>query len=196
MKKLLLILVVSVFSVTAIGRSVKIEYGEFDNDFRQLAEFENIELLKLRLVSDSVGADYNLVAVTVSPDSISEQLISTIMPIKLMQDTTEWNVFAKPLSNDSVKIGVPGTNCMAQIHQVSTPMAILLIYKAQTEFNNNEEIPLFAYAQGAEFEMEWQGEIVKGYNYCKVRDCGKHPSEWGKIFKLPTFVYYVLRPTE
>ena len=75
-------------------------------------------------------------------------------------------------------------------------MYILFNYLGQKEFNQKEEIPLFAYSQGAEFEIEYNGETAKGYHYCRVRDCGKHPSEWGKLFNLPSYVYYVLRPKE
>ena len=187
---------VAVVSLAAIGRTVKLEYGEFNDDLKQLTEFQDIDILKIRLVSDSIGGEYDLVAVTVSPDSIQEQLISKFMPVKLSKDTVEWNVFAKPLSPDSVKIGVLRTNYMPIIHHVPTKMCILFNYLGQKEFNQMEEIPLFAYSQGAEYEFEYNGEIAKVYQYCEVRDCGKHPSEWGKLFNLPTYVYYVLRPRE
>lgn len=75
-----------------------------------------------------------------------------------------------------------------------TFQCILYNYLTQSEFDTDEEIPLFAYARGAEHEIEWDGQKLKAYNYCMVRECGKHPSEWGVTFHLPTYIYYVLRP--
>lgn len=194
MRKLFFILIAAVFSLAAIGRTVKLEYGEFDDDLKQLAEFENIDLLKIRLISDTAGGEYDLVAVTIFPDSVHEQLISTFMPIELRKDTTEWNVFAKPLSPDSVRIGIKRTNYQPIVHHVPTKMSILFNYLSQREFHDTEEIPLFVYSEGKKHDIEWDGQIVKAYQYCEVRECGKHPSEWGKAFDLPTYVYYVLRP--
>lgn len=190
----LLILIAALVSFAAFAGTVKLEYGEFDDDLRQLAEFEELRMLKIFLMADSVESKYDLVAVTVTPDSVSEQLISIVMPVTLNRDTIEWNVFAKPLSEESVKIRISGTGCPTRIHDMPTAMSILFECMAQTEFDEKEEIPLFAYSPGAEFEMNWNGETVKGYQYCQVRDCGKHPSEWGKTFNLPSYVYYVLRP--
>lgn len=194
MRKFIFILIITAVSLTAIGRTIKLEYGEFNDDLKQLTEFENIDLLKIRLISDTIGGKYDLVAVTVSPDSTSEQLISAFMPVKLNKDTVEWNVFAQPLSSDSVKIGIMRTNYRSNIHHVPTKMYILFNYLGQKEFNHSEEIPLFVYSQGAEQEIEFKGQTAKIYQYCEVRDSGKHPSEWGKSFNLPTYVYYVLRP--
>lgn len=194
MKKFLVTSIISVISLAAIAHTIKLEYGEFEKDLQRLADFEEIQLLKVRLSVDSVGKEYDLVAVTVSPDSITEQLVSTVLPIKLLHDTTEYAVFAKPLGNDSVKIQVAGSNYHPTIHKMPTSMCILFNYTSQDEFESDDEIPLFVYAPGAEFEMEWEGQKVKGYHYCQVRDCGKHPSQWGKAFGLPTYVYYVLRP--
>lgn len=193
-KRILMAIAVSAISLAAIADTIKLEYGEFDSDLRQLADFEEIQLLKIKLYRDTVETDYDLVAVTVSPDSISEQLISTVMPITLRHDTTEFNVLAKPLGNDSVRIQVAGSNYKSVVHIVPTFQCILYNYLTQSEFDTDEEIPLFAYARGAEHEIEWDGQKLKAYNYCMVRECGKHPSEWGKTFHLPTYIYYVLRP--
>lgn len=39
-------------------------------------------------------------------------------------------------------------------------------------------------------------QVATAYNYCSLRDSGKHPSEWGKLFNLPTYIYYTLRPVK
>ena len=194
MKKVVFILLASVLSLAALARTVRLTYGEFDTDLRQLADFEDIELLKIKLTVDSVGGEYDLVAVTVTPDSIIEQLISSYMPVKLGRDSIEFNVFAKPLGSDSVRIQLAGSNYQPHVHKVPTWMCILFNCVAQTEFNSDEEIPLFAYAPGAEYEMEFNGQKVRGYQYCQVRDSGKHPSQWGKTFSLPPYIYYTLPP--
>lgn len=185
----------SACSFSVFAQSITIKHGEFNDDLRQLAQFENIELLKINFSTDSIEGRYNLIAVTVTPDSISEELLSVIMPIRI-KNGTEFNVMAKPLDTDSVKISVMGTNYPARVHSAHTPNSIIFEYTTQTEFNVGEEIPLFAYAQGKKFETEWNGQLAIGFNYCKVRDSGKHPSEWGKEFNLPTYVYYTLRPVQ
>lgn len=194
MRKYVFILLATVVSLIAVGRTIKLEYLQFDKDLKQLADFAGYDLMKIQLTSDTAGAEYDLIAVTVMPDSVSEELISTVIPVKLHKDTVEWNVIAQPLGSDSVKIGVPGTGYKPTVSHIPTNMKILMECQAQSEFNGNEEIPLFAYTRGKEFEAEWNGKKVKAYQFCEVRQSGKHPSQWGKMFNLPPYVYYVLRP--
>lgn len=188
----LLFLAFLAFSLS--GRNVNLEFlSPTDRYAYDLASFQGINSLSFRIVTDSSGAEYDLVAVEVWPDSVVERHVG-LLPVRLHTDTMEVNVFAKALDAESAKVAIPAWGVMDDIVRQPTAHHILIECIEKDSFCTDDEIPLFAYSGGRPFKVSIGGEIMEAYQFCDVRNSGMHPSAWGKEFNLLPYTYYLLRP--
>ena len=85
----LFLLFLAFLALSLSGRNVNLEFlSPTDRYAYDLASFQGINSLSFRIVTDSSGAEYDLVAVQVWPDSVVERHVG-LLPVRLHTDTME-----------------------------------------------------------------------------------------------------------
>ena len=122
----LFLLFLAFLALSLSGRNIDLEFlSPTDRYAYDLASFQGINSLSFRIVTDSSGAEYDLVAVEVWPDSVVERHVG-LLPVRLHTDTMEVNVFAQALDAESAKVAIPAWGVMDDIVRQPTSHHILI----------------------------------------------------------------------
>lgn len=100
---------------------------------------------------------------------------------------------ALKISDEKIKLYVVIEDMYYSLTELKVKDDCHILIETALNVNQDEEIPVFAYARGIKKRMTFRGTETWAVDYCGLRDAKVHPSEWYKKFGITNYVYYTVR---
>ncbi|MDE5555364.1 MAG: hypothetical protein K2J10_09315 [Muribaculaceae bacterium] len=198
MKKWIVIVFISLFTVALAKNPITVKYNESsDNpEIRGILGALDAYQVTSTLYADSLDAKYYSLWMVICKGEETQRRLMGYYPIQT--DSTVIMLTAVPKDSTNVVIYADRING-APRHQVNIPTAgrLLIGCDYSWEFGENDTIPLIGYSSGIHSKINLgNGIVADRFDICGLRFSKERPLLWREKYGLSDYLYFEVIPVK
>lgn len=195
MKKYICMLFAAMFFIASAKQPITVKYKE-NNENKEIAGILSAldaYQVTCTLYADSTDAKFYELWMVKQTGNKTER---TKTGYKYIETDSTKIVFTS-IAKDSLNVIISVTENPRMTVSIPTTNQLLIGCDYEWDFNENDTIPLVAYATGVPTKYDMgDGRILEGFNICGLRFSKVPPSQWGEKYNITDYLYFEAVPVK